>query len=83
MSEEKDTHRKLLDTFYEYFKVNQVWEIKETHTAGLEARKLLSEIRRLASLRRKEIQEVRLEKPRVKSPYYVKPETEDDDDNDD
>jgi hypothetical protein len=55
---------------HEYYKVNQTWEAKQTHTAGMEARKLLSEIRGLASERREEIQAVRAEKPKVKSPKY-------------
>jgi hypothetical protein len=55
---------------HEYYKVNQTWEAKQTHTAGMEARRLLSEIRGLASERREEIQAVRAEKPKVKSPKY-------------
>lgn len=66
----EDIHNLLLKTVHAYFKKNQEWESKQTHTAGIEARRLLSEIRRLASVRRNEIQAVRETKPKVKSPKY-------------
>ena len=66
----EDTHDRLMKTVYEYFKANQQWESKQTHAAGMEARKLLSEIRHLASDRRVEIQEIRAVKPKLKSPKY-------------
>lgn len=66
----EDIHNLLLKTVHAYFKKNQEWENKQTHTAGIEARRLLSEIRRLASIRREEIQAVRAVKPKVKSPKY-------------
>jgi len=66
----EDAHLRLMRKIHEYYKVNQTWEAKQTHTAGMEARKLLSEIRGLASERREEIQAVRAEKPKVKSPKY-------------
>lgn len=65
-----DIHNLLLKTVHAYFRKNQEWENKQTHTAGIEARRLLSEIRRLASIRREEIQAVRAVKPKVKSPKY-------------
>jgi hypothetical protein len=67
---EHDTHRKLLEAVYQYVKVNIAWETKETHLAGAESRKILSEIRRLASTRRAEIQDIRNKKPKLKSPNY-------------
>jgi hypothetical protein len=67
---EKDTHRKLLEAIHDYVKINMVWEAKQTHTSGVESRRILSEIRRLAIKRREEIQAVRSVKPKVKSPYY-------------
>jgi hypothetical protein len=67
---EKDTHRKLLEAVHDYVKINMVWEAKETHSAGMESRRILSEIRRLAIKRRDEIQQVRLKKPKIKSPSY-------------
>lgn len=67
-----DVHDQLLKKVHEYFKVNQVWEAKRTHTAGMKVRKILSELRHLATARREEIQEVRAEKPKVKSPTYRK-----------
>jgi hypothetical protein len=66
----EDAHLRLMRKIHEYYKVNQTWEAKQTHTAGMEARRLLSEIRGLASERREEIQAVRAEKPKVKSPKY-------------
>lgn len=66
----EDIHNLLLKTVHAYFKKNQEWESKQTHTAGIEARRLLSEIRRLSSIRRNEIQAVRVTKPKVKSPKY-------------
>jgi len=65
-----DIHNLLLKTVHAYFKKNQEWENRQTHVAGIEARRLLSEIRRLASIRRDEIQAVRSVKPKVKSPKY-------------
>lgn len=66
----EDAHLRLMRKIHEYYKVNQTWEAKQTHTAGMEARRLLSEIRGIASERREEIQAVRAEKPKVKSPKY-------------
>ena len=66
----EDAHIRLMRKIHEYYKVNQTWEAKQTHTAGMEARKLLSEIRSIASERREEIQAVRAEKPKIKSPKY-------------
>lgn len=63
-----DAHEELMDLFRAYFKVNQSWEAKQTHAAGMDARKLLSDIRRAASARREEIQAVRAVKPKIKSP---------------
>ena len=65
-----DAHEELMDLFRAYFKVNQSWEAKQTHAAGMDARKLLSDIRRAASARREEIQAVRAVKPKIKSPKY-------------
>lgn len=66
----EDIHNRLLKTVHAYFKKNQEWESRRTHVSGIEARRLLSEIRRLASIRRDEIQAVRAEKPKTKSPKY-------------
>ena len=64
------THDLLMQELRKYFEANQEWELKETHVAGARARASLSEIRRLARIRRKEIQEIRHAKPKVKSPNY-------------
>lgn len=65
-----DTHDLLMKELRAYFEANQQWELKQTHSAGAKARASLSEIRRLARIRRAEIQEIRHTKPKVKSPYY-------------
>ena len=65
-----DTHHKIMKTLQSYWKVNQQWETKQTHTAGIEVRRLLSELRDLAIIRREEIQAVRSVKPKIKSPKY-------------
>ena len=78
----RDAHEELMDLFRAYFKVNQSWEAKQTHSAGMDARKLLSDIRRAASARREEIQAVRAEKPKTKSPKYRQSLLKDRSDND-
>lgn len=64
------THDLLMKALRAYFEEHQKWEMKQTHSAGQAARAHLSEIRRLARIRRAEIQEIRHTKPKVKSPYY-------------
>jgi hypothetical protein len=75
-----DAHELLLKKTHEYFKANQLWEAKRTHAAGMRVRKILSELRHLATARREEIQAVRAEKPKVKSPAYRKSKLKADDD---
>lgn len=65
-----DAHERLMRIVHEYYKLNQHWEAKETHVAGIKIRQLLSELRQVARDRRKEIQEVREVKPKIKSPKY-------------
>jgi hypothetical protein len=69
MSDEKDTHTLLIETLQKYYKVNEIFEQRKTKPWKIEGRKLLSEIRRLASIRRQEIMDtynderaIRLEK---------------------
>lgn len=66
----KEVHEELMSLFREYFRLNLEWETKRTHASGMRVRKALSEIRRLATDRRQEIQDIRAEKPKVKSPAY-------------
>jgi hypothetical protein len=81
---EKDTHRKLLELFYEYVKANLKWESKETHLQGKRTRKILSQIQKAAATRRDEIQAVRAEKPRINYPLTrKKPDLDKDSDTDD
>ena len=57
-----DSHEELYNAFRQYFKYNQIWLTKGTKRAGIDTRFWLSEIRRICSKRRKEIQEWRYEK---------------------
>jgi hypothetical protein len=66
----EDAHTRLMKKIHEYYKLNFEWEAKQTHVSGIAIRKLLNEIRAIAHERRKEIQEVRAVKPKVKSPKY-------------
>jgi len=66
----KEIHEQLLEKMHEYFDANLRWEGKRTHVAGIELRGLLSEIRRLCSIRRNEVQAIREQKPKLKSPKY-------------
>ena len=50
-----DTHDKLTKAYLEYYKANEAWEIRKSERTKRSARKWLSEIRRLATDRRKEI----------------------------
>ena len=50
-----DTHDKLTKAYLEYYKANEAWEIRKSERTKGSARKWLSEIRRLATDRRKEI----------------------------
>jgi hypothetical protein len=63
-------HEKLLGLMHRYYSMNLHWEGKRTHTAGIELRKLLSDIKTLCSARREEIQAIRETKPKLKSPKY-------------
>ena len=56
-----DTHDELLKAFRQYFEANQRWINDQTRVAGMDARFWLSEIRRICSRRRVEIQEWRHE----------------------
>lgn len=69
---EEDTHRKLLELFYEYVKSNLKWEKKETHSEGIKIRKILVQIQKQAYIRRNEIQEIRAKKPRINYPLTLK-----------
>ena len=50
-----DTHDKLTKAYLEYQKANEAWEIRKSERTKRSSRKWLSEIRRLATDRRKEI----------------------------
>jgi hypothetical protein len=59
MSEKQDTHENIIRACQEYFKWQDRFEHKGSDEAATKARNWLSEIRRLCSLRRVEIQEKR------------------------
>ena len=61
-----DTHDELLKAFRQYFEANQKWINEQTRVAGMDARFWLSEIRRICSRRRVEIQDWRHEVDRAK-----------------
>jgi hypothetical protein len=56
---EEDTHEKIIKACQEYFKYQDRFQHKGSDEAGTKARNWLSEIRRLCSLRRTEIQNER------------------------
>jgi hypothetical protein len=51
-----ESHDKMIEAFQEYFKYQKQFEYSGTDEAGIKARYWLSEIRRMASIRREEIQ---------------------------
>jgi hypothetical protein len=55
MTEDRDTHGQLLQLVYEYIKLNLKMEVKPSLEKTVEVRKLLSDIRRAASIRRDEV----------------------------
>jgi hypothetical protein len=57
-----DTHRQMLHLVYEYVKANIALEERVSLNKTIEVRRLLSEIRRCASLRRKEIMDIQIER---------------------
>lgn len=66
----EDTHDKLMKEFRKYFENYQDWAMNQTHAAGMRCRASLSEIRRIASALRVDINEVRHTFPKIKSPKY-------------
>ena len=67
MHRDEELHSQLMEAFQKYFKANQDWINKGTRRAGMDTRFWLSEIRRIASLRRKAIQEWRHDLDSVKA----------------
>ena len=59
---DESTHDLLIKELQKYFTANMRWEQKKSHMAAKEVRRYLSEIRRLATIRRDEVQQQR--KPR-------------------
>lgn len=57
-----DSHDKMIEAFQEYFKWQERFEFHGSDEAGIKARYWLSEIRNMASIRRKEIQAKRAER---------------------
>lgn len=57
-----DSHDKMIEAFQEYFKWQERFEFHGSDEAGIKARYWLSEIRNMASTRRKEIQAKRYDR---------------------
>lgn len=55
MMEERDQHGRLLQLVYDYIKANLILESKPSLDKTIEVRKLLSEIKRCALVRREEV----------------------------
>jgi hypothetical protein len=61
------SHDDLYRAFQQYFKYNQIWLTKGTKRSAMDTRHWLSEIRRICSQRRVEIQDWRHEKDKFKA----------------
>jgi hypothetical protein len=61
-----ESHDKMIAAFQEYFKWQDRFHHRKSDEAGVKARNALSIIRDLASLRRKEIQELRKERDKLR-----------------
>jgi len=57
-----ESHDKMIEAFQEYFKWQDRFYYRQSEEAGIKARNALSEIRRQASIRRKEIQALKKER---------------------
>ena len=68
-----DTHDELIQAYQEYFKWVQKFTYGSSDAAGIKARYWLSEIRRLASDRRTEIQLIRQERKESKKGKLGRP----------
>jgi hypothetical protein len=62
-----DTHDKMIEAFQEYFKWQDHFEWNGSEQSGIKARFWLSEIRRQAHIRRKEIQDKRNERRKARN----------------
>jgi hypothetical protein len=61
-----DSHDKMIAAFQEYFKWQDRFHYRNSDDAGIKARNALSIIRDQASIRRKEIQELRKERRKLR-----------------
>ena len=61
------SHDDLYRAFQQYFKYNQIWLTKGTKRSAMDTRHWLSEIRKICSQRRVEIQDWRHEKDKFKA----------------
>jgi len=68
-----DTHDELIQAYQEYFKWAQKFTYSSSDAAGIKARYWLSEIRRLASDRRTEIQLMRQDRKTAKKGKLGRP----------
>ena len=68
-----DAHDKLILAFQEYFKWQEKFYYGESDMAGIKARYWLSEIRKEASTRREEIQQLREDRKEAKKGKIGRP----------
>lgn len=68
-----DTHEQIIKACQEYFKWQDRFEHKGSDEAGIKARNALGEVRRLCLQRRKEIQEKREQRRKVRNAKNGRP----------
>ena len=68
-----ESHDKMIEAFQEYFKWQDRFEWRGSDEAGIKARFWLSEIRRQAMLRRKEIQDKREKRRKARNGKIGRP----------
>jgi DNA primase catalytic subunit len=71
-----DTHDKMIEAFQNYFKWQDRFEWKGSEEAGIKARFWLAEIRRQAHIRRKEIQDKREERRKLRNGKNGRPKND-------
>jgi hypothetical protein len=67
MTDQADTHEKLVKACTEYLKYQDRFEDKGSDEAGIQARYYLSELKKLCSIRRSEIQKERVYRRKLRN----------------
>jgi hypothetical protein len=73
MTDQNDTHEKIVRVCQEYIKNQNKFEHKGSDEAGIQARNYLSELRELCTLRRGEIQAKRKERKKLRNSKNGRP----------